>query len=210
MKRMLISEDEKSRILNLHQNLGYKTSLNEQVAPQQPQPNVQKPTESLGNYFTSDPIGKKIASISPTFAKWSFNNKIAPNKSRYELLPNNTQLTAVGTDGKEYIINLNYFEASKGNIPQDSQEKLNAASEAIKQKVAELNIGQVAASKCFVLNMVPPRKNTNPSGPSNNQCTAAYSDYDEVVNSTNFNYYKSMNDILKFASVAPKVQPKQG
>ena len=210
MKKMLISEDEKSRILGLHQNLGYKTSLNEQVAPQQPQPNVQKPTESLGNYFTSDPIGKKIASISPTFAKWSFNNKIAPNKSRYELLPNNTQLTAVGTDGKEYIINLNYFEASKGNIPQDSQEKLNAAREAIKQKVAELNIGQVAASKCFVLNMVPPRKNTNPSGPSNNQCTAAYSDYDEVVNSTNFNYYKSMNDILKFASVAPKVQPKQG
>jgi hypothetical protein len=210
MKRMLISEDEKSRILNLHQNLGYKTSLNEQVAPQQPQPNVQKPTESLGNYFTSDPIGKKIASISPTFAKWSFNNKIEPNKSRYELLPNNTKLTAVGTDGKEYIINLNYFEASKGNIPQDSQEKLNAAREAIKQKVAELNIGQVAASKCFVLNMVPPQKNTNPSGPSNNQCTTAYRDYDEVVKSTNFDYYRVMNDISKFASVAPKFQPKQG
>jgi hypothetical protein len=210
MKRMLISEDEKSRILNLHQNLGYKTSLNEQVAPQQPQPNVQKPTESLGNYFTSDPIGKKIASISPTFAKWSFNNKIEPNKSRYELLPNNTKLTAVGTDGKEYIINLNYFEASKGNILQDSQEKLNAAREAIKQKVAELNIGQVAASKCFVLNMVLPQKNKNPSGPSNNDCTTAYRDYDEVVKSTNFDYYRVMNDISKFASVAPKFQPKQG
>ena len=76
MKKMLISEDEKSRILNLHQNLGYKTSLNEQSVPQQPQPNVQKPTEALGNYFTYDPIGKKIASISPTFAKWSTNNKI--------------------------------------------------------------------------------------------------------------------------------------
>jgi len=209
MKKMLISEDEKSRILNLHQNLGYKTSLNEQSVPQQPQPNVQKPTEALGNYFTYDPIGKKIASISPTFAKWSNSNKIQPIQAKYQVEPNNTQLTAVGTDGKEYIINLNYFESSKGNIPQDSQEKLNAASEAIKQKVAELNIGQVAASKCFVLNMVPPQKNTNPSGPSNNQCTAAYSDYDEVVNSTNFNYYKSMNDILKFASVAPKVQPKQ-
>lgn len=36
MKRMLISEDEKSRILNLHQNLGYKTSLNEQVVPAKP------------------------------------------------------------------------------------------------------------------------------------------------------------------------------
>jgi hypothetical protein len=36
MKRMLISEDEKSRILGLHQNLGYKTSLNEQVVPAKP------------------------------------------------------------------------------------------------------------------------------------------------------------------------------
>jgi hypothetical protein len=183
MKRMLISEDEKSRILNLHQNLGYKTSLNEQSVPQQPQPNVQKPTEALGNYFTYDPIGKKIASISPTFAKWSTDNKIAPNKSGYQVLPNNTQLT---------------------------QEKLNAAREAIKQKVAELNIGEVATSKCFVLNMYPPQKNTNPSGPSNNRCTTAYRDYDEVVKSTNFKYYDAMNQISKFASVAPKVQPKQG
>jgi hypothetical protein len=190
--------------------LGYKTSLNEQSVPQQPQPNVQKPTEALGNYFTYDPIGKKIASISPTFAKWSTNNKIAPNKSRYQVEPNNTQLTAVGTDGKEYIINLNYFESSKGNIPQDSQEKLNAASEAIKQKVAELNIGQVAASKCFVLNTFPPQKNINQGGGANQSCVAAYRDYDEVVKSTNFKYYDAMNQISKFASVAPKVQPKQG
>jgi hypothetical protein len=207
MKRMLISEDEKSRILNLHQNLGYKTSLNEQSVPQQPQPNVQKPTEALGNYFTYDPIGKKIASISPTFAKWSTNNKISPNKSRYQVEPNNTQLTAVGTDGKKYIINLNYFD---GNIPQDSQEKLNAAREAIKQKVAELNIGQVAASKCFVLNTLPPQKNINQGGGANQSCVAAYRDYDEVVKSTNFKYYDAMNQISKFASVAPKVQPKQG
>jgi hypothetical protein len=207
MKRMLISEEEKSRILNLHQNLGYKTSLNEQSVSQQPQPNVQKPTEALGNYFTYDPIGKKIASISPTFAKWSNSNKIQPIQAKYQVEPNNTQLTAVGTDGKKYIINLNYFD---GNIPQDSQEKLNAAREAIKQKVAELNIGEVATSKCFVLNMYPPQKNTNPSGPSNNRCTTAYRDYDEVVKSTNFKYYDAMNQISKFASVAPKVQPKQG
>jgi len=210
MKKMLISEDEKSRILNLHQNLGYKTSLNEQSVPQQPQPNVQKPVEGLGNYFTSDPIGKKIASISPTFAKWSNSNKIQPIQAKYQVEPNNTQLTAVGTDGKEYIINLNYFESSKGNIPQDSQEKLNAASEAIKQKVAELNIGQVAASKCFVLNTFPPQKNINQGGGANQSCVAAYRDYDEVVKSTNLNYYNAMNQISKFASVAPKFQPKQG
>ena len=108
MKKMLISEDEKSRILNLHQNLGYKTSLNEQVSPQQPQPNAQKPTESLGQYFTTNPIGIKIASISPTFAKWSFDNKISPNKARYQLEPVKSDLTAVGTDGKTYIISLYY------------------------------------------------------------------------------------------------------
>ena len=82
--------------------------------------------------------------------------------------------------------------------------------EAIKQKVAELNIGQVAASKCFVLNMVPPQKNTNPSGPSNNQCTTAYSDYDKFVKSTDYDYYYATNNILNFLSVAPKFQPKQG
>jgi hypothetical protein len=207
MKKMLISEDEKSRILNLHQNLGYKTSLNEQVSPQQPQPNAQKPTEPLGNYFTSDPIGKKIASISPAFAKWSNDNKIQTSRAKYQLEPVKSDLTAVGTDGKTYIISLYYFNQTKGNIPQDSEEKLNAAREAIKQKVAELNIGQVANSKCFVLDYEYGYK---PSNPSNNQCTTAYSDYKQVVKSTNFDYYMAMNQISKFASVAPKFQPKQG
>ena len=207
MKKMLISEDEKSRILNLHQNLGYKTSLNEQVSPQQPQPNAQKPTESLGQYFTTNPIGIKIASISPTFAKWSFDNKISPNKARYQLEPIKSDLTAVGTDGKTYIISLYYFNQTKGNIPQDSEEKLNAAREAIKQKVAELNVGQVKYSKCFVLDSEYGYK---PSNPSNSDCTTAHNDYKQVVKSTEFNYYSATNDILNFLSVAPKFQPKQG
>ena len=71
--------------------------------------------------------------------------------ARYQLEPVRSDLTAVGTDGKTYIISLYYFNQTKGNIPQDSEEKLNAAREAIKQKVAELNVGQVKYSKCFVL-----------------------------------------------------------
>jgi hypothetical protein len=188
-----------------------ETKEQNMVTQNVPQSNsIAKPKETLGVFFTNDPIGKKIASISPTFVKWSNSNNIQPIQSKYQVLPNNTQLTAVGTDGKKYILNLNSFESSKGNIPQDSQGKLNAAREAIKQKVAELNIGQVANSKCFVLNTLPPQKNVNQGGAPNNQCREAYRDYDEVVKSTNFDYYKSMDDILKFASVAPKVQPKQG
>ena len=60
MKKMLISEDEKSRILNLHQNLGYKTSLNEQSVPQsvpqKPQPNVQKPTANQTGLTPKQPL----------------------------------------------------------------------------------------------------------------------------------------------------------
>jgi hypothetical protein len=53
MKRMLISEDEKSRILNLHQNLGYKTSLNEQSVPQQP---VAKPATNQTGLTPKQPL----------------------------------------------------------------------------------------------------------------------------------------------------------
>lgn len=209
MKRILISEEEKSRILNLHQNLGYTTSLNEQNVPQQPQANVQKPNEALSQYFLSDPMGKKIASISPIFAKLASDNKIQPYKAKFELQPNNTQITAVGTDGKEYIINFNYIP-SNGIIPQGSEEKLDAATEVIKQKVTELNIGQVKSSNCFILNTLPPSKNINQSGTPNTYCKAAYDDYDKVVASTGFNNHSRMNEISKFLSVAPKNQPKQG
>jgi hypothetical protein len=207
MKKMLISEDEKSRILNLHQNLGYKTSLNEQSVPQQPQANVQKPVESLGNYFTSDPIGKKIASISPTFAKWSNDNKIQTSRAKYQVASNNIQLTAVGTDGQTYFISLPAFELSKGNIPQDSKEKIVEAREAIKQKIAELNAKGAESLKCF--NLADLSK-TEVTGRPNLNCKTYYDEYDKVVKSTNLDYYNKMYEILKFASVAPKFQPKQG
>ena len=53
MKRMLISEEEKSRILNLHQNLGYKTSLNEQVVPAKP---VAKPATNQTGLTPQQPL----------------------------------------------------------------------------------------------------------------------------------------------------------
>ena len=64
--------------------------------------------------------------------------------------------------------------------------------------------------QCFVLNTFPPQKNINQGGGANQSCVAAYRDYDEVVKSTNLNYYNEMNQISKFASVAPQFQPKQG
>ena len=53
MKKMLISEDEKSRILNLHQNLGYKTSLNEQSVPEKP---VAKPATNQTGLTPKQPL----------------------------------------------------------------------------------------------------------------------------------------------------------
>ena len=207
MKKMLISEDEKSRILNLHQNLGYKTSLNEQSVPQPSQANVQKPSETLGYYFTNDPIGKKIASISPAFAKWSTDNKIVPQRAKYQLEPNNIQLTAIGTDGQTYFINLPAFELSNGNIPQDSKEKIVAAREAIKQKILELDANGAKQLRCF--NLANLSKN-EVTGRPNLNCSTYYEEYDKVVKSSNLDYYDKMNQISKFASVAPRFQPKQG
>jgi hypothetical protein len=44
----------------------------------------------------------------------------------------------------------------------------------------------------------------------NLNCKTYYDEYDKVVKSTNLDYYNKMNEISKFASVAPKFQPKQG
>ena len=207
MKKMLISEDEKSRILNLHQNLGYKTSLNEQVSPQQPQPNAQKPTESRTTYFLDDPIGKQIASISPSFVKWATTNNINPYAAKFNVESNNIQLTAVGTDGQTYIMSLPAFELSKGNIPQDTNEKMRAANKVVREKIKELNVKGAGTLKCFNFDNL--RKN-NVTGDSLTACKQYFIEFDAVVNSTNFNYYRVMDVISKFASVAPKFQPKQG
>ena len=208
MKKMLISEDEKSRILNLHQNLGYKTSLNEQGTPQQPQPNVQKPTETLGNYFTYDPIGKKIASISPSFAKWSTSNNIDPKAAKYQVEPNNIQLSAVGANGQEYSLYLNQFEASKGNIPQDTYQKMVDARNVLRTKIKELDARGAGTLKCFNLDMV--RKNDIKNGDTLRACKQYFNEYDTLANSTDLNYWEKMNQFLQFASVAPKYKPKQG
>jgi hypothetical protein len=205
MKKMLISEDEKSRILNLHQNLGYKTSLNEQSVPQQPQPNVQKPTESGTTYFLDDPIGKKIASISPSFVKWTTTNNIQPYAAKFNVLPNEYQLTAVGTDGQTYTISLNYFNVSKGTIPQDANEKMRAANNVVREKIKELNVKGAGTLKCFDFDNLSKNKNSDRAA-----CKQYFIEFDAVVKSTDFNYYKEMNVISKFASVAPKFQPKQG
>ena len=212
MKKMLISEDEKSRILNLHQNLGYKTSLNEQSVPQsvpqKPQPNVQKPTESLDSYFTIDPTGKKIASISPSFVKWTTTNNINPYAAKFEVKPNNQDLYAVGTDGKTYGLNLLYFNASKGNIPQDAKEKASAARQSVREKIKELDAKGAAALKCFDVNGV--RKNDIKNGETYKNCKIYFNEFDVLVSETELRELEMASTILNFASVALKFKPKQG
>jgi hypothetical protein len=97
---MLISEDEKSRILNLHQNLGYKTSLNEQ------QQSVGAPIASKSNVAGIPPkidqaILSKVQSTLPTPSKDPKTNRMSylptdSNIDRYNSVVKFLKLTRLG------------------------------------------------------------------------------------------------------------------
>lgn len=211
MKKMLISEDEKSRILNLHQNLGYKTSLNEQVSPQQPQPNVQKPTEAVGNYFISDPIGVKINQKNPAFAKWITNSKIQPYRCKFNFA-NDRELIATGTDGKQYNLNLNYFN---DNTPQSFvganknavqiRQKLIAKIKELNPKINSDGSGTIEKTGCFDVKT----GSVNQSN-SNRGCDIAVKEFNQYKNELGADSIGELATFESFASVAPKFQPKQG
>jgi hypothetical protein len=212
MKKMLISEDEKSRILNLHQNLGYKTSLNEQVSPQQPQPNVQKPVESVNPYFENDPIGIKIKQKNPAFAKWITNNKIQTSRAKFDF-HNDSTLIATGTNGRQYYLNLNYFN---DNTPQSfvgANKKAVEIRQKLIAKINELNpktgpYGSATIEKIGCFDVKTGMVNQNNS--NNRECSIAVPEFNKYRNELGADSIGNLSQFESFASVAPKFQPKQG
>jgi hypothetical protein len=210
MKRMLISEDEKSRILNLHQNLGYKTSLNEQSVPQQPQPNVQKPVERVSPYFQSDPIGVKIYKKNPAFAKWVTDSKIQPGQAKFNFYNENT-LVAIGTDGKQYYLNLNNFDNPQSFV--GATQKSTQIRQKLIAKINELNpkmgpYGSSTIEKVGCFDVKSGRINQDNS--SNQECTIAVKEFKQYKNELGADRIEDLSNFESFASAAPKFQPKQG
>lgn len=208
MKKFIISEEERNNILSMHANLGYKTELNEQAVAQAPAQTT-KPKEALNPYFQSDQIGTQISSKNPAFAKWVTDSQIQPYKSKFTLTQYDMGniIQAVGTDGKTYYLNLRYFEN-----PESFAGSINKSRELKKQlvsKVNELNNqqapdgGPISKYQCFT--------NTgeiNQSSSSNRNCSNVNKEYNKYKNEIGLTSAEQQAQFERFASVAPKFQPK--
>ncbi len=97
MGRILISEDEKKRILGMHVDKGYTSIVNEQgVKPTPPAPVKKTVTVADANnsYLQFDPVGQILAK-NPAFVKFINDNKINLKAAKLQLAANNSQATMV-------------------------------------------------------------------------------------------------------------------
>jgi hypothetical protein len=199
MKRMLISEDEKQRILGMHVDKGYTSVINEQgVKPTPPAPvgKVKKGTEANTEYFTKDPTGKALA-VNPAFVKFIQDNNINIRQSNLQLLPEKRQAIMKGSDGKTILVNFTYFD---GNIPADVVEQYTTAFNQVKGKVNQLaSDPQNKKNLCFDVRTM--RKNDKGSQTG---CNTAWKDFDTFVASTNYESLNSLLQMKSFLDFAPK------
>jgi hypothetical protein len=199
MKRILISEDEKQRILGMHVDKGYTSIINEQgVKPTPPAPvgKLKKGTEINTEYFTNDPTGKALA-VNPAFVKFIQDNNINIGGAKLQLQPNKRQAIMKGSNGTTIFVNFAYFD---GNIPADVVEKYTTAYNQVKDKVNQLaSDPQNKQNLCFDVTLMRKNDKGNQVG-----CKTAWKDFDTFVASTNYESLNSLRQMKSFLDFAPK------
>lgn len=119
MKRFLISEDERARILSMHESATKRQYLSEQPAPQ-PAGNVNKGVELNNDYVKTDATGKLLGA-NPKFVDLANKNNInlrSLTMSQYG--GENRPVRYKGTDGKQHYF---YFLAYNGQDYSGAREK---------------------------------------------------------------------------------------
>jgi hypothetical protein len=200
MKKILISEDEKQRILRMHVDKGYTSIINEQgVTPTPPAPvgKISRAKEINNQYFTTDPTGKAL-SVNPVFVKFIEDNNINIKRANLQLVSgNNLQATMTGQDGKPILVNFAIFD---GNIPADVNQQWTTAANQVRDKVNQLNSDpQNKQNLCF--DVVKMRRNDK-----GNQvgCKTAWREFQDFVKSTNYELLGASRQMKKFLESAPK------
>lgn len=199
MGKILISEEEKRRILGMHVDKGYSSLMSEQgVKPTPPAPvdKTQKAIEMNNQYFTTNPTGQVMAK-NQAFVKFINDNKINIQASNLQLAANKSQATMTGPDGKLILVN---FATFPGTIPSDIIEKYQAAYNSVRNKVNELDSNpQIKQNQCFDITLMK----RNPKG--NQQfCRTYWKDFDTFVQSNDYENLTSLRQMKQFLDSAPK------
>lgn len=198
MGKILISEEEKRRILGMHVDKGYSSLMNEQgVKPTPPAPvdKVQRATEINNEYFRSNPVGQKLAK-NPAFVDFINKNNINIQQANLQVQANNSQ-AIMQRDGKNYLVNFLSFD---GNIPSDIVEKYQTAYKSVSSKINELNSNpQIKENLCFDVTLMK----ENPKG--NQQfCRTYWKDFNDFVKNTDYERLNSLRQMQDFLVAAPK------
>jgi hypothetical protein len=121
MKRFVISEDERARILSMHESATKRQYLSEQGVTQ-PAGNVNKGVEVNNDYVRTDATGKLLGK-NPKFVDLANKNNINLRALTMSPYGRNEAVRFKGTDGKEhYFYFLKYNGEDYSNARQKEQE----------------------------------------------------------------------------------------
>lgn len=198
MKKFIISEEEKSRILGMHVNSGYKTEINEQSEPQQGT-SVSRVVELNNKFVEQDPKGK-ILGQNPKFVQLANNNNI--NLRALTILANKSQVEWTGPDNKYYSFNFLQYD---GEDYTGAKEKYNKARNTVfaywQEVKANPKIKQCVNPKMAKLSDV---------AKTDSVCVAnKVSDkFNKIVNDTKYRLYKYLSSISDFVEKGPRLKTK--
>lgn len=196
MKKFIISEEEKNRILGMHQDATKRHYLKEQEVPQ-PAGNVNKRAEINTQSFKNDVNGKILAQ-NPQFVKLINDNNInlPALLQQITMEPNKRQFSFKGSDGKDIAVS---FSSYGGTNYQGAIEKYNNAFTQIK-KVYDQIKANPNTQKCVNPNAVM----LSDTGEKGVDCRSVKDNFNNIKKTSGVDVYSNLSELEKFVQAAPK------
>jgi len=196
MKKFIISEEEKNRILEMHQEATKRHYLNEQEVPQ-PAGNVNKGAEVNTQSFKNDVNGKILAQ-NPQFVKLINDNNInlPALLQQITMEPNKRQFSFKGSDGKDIAVS---FKSYGGGDYQGAKEKYKNAITQIKKVYDQINANP-NTKKCVNPNALM----LSDTGENGVDCRSAKDDFNNIKKTSRIDVYSNLSELEKFVQAAPK------
>lgn len=197
MRKFIISEEERTKILSMHVESGYKTEINEQGEQPQQTGNVSKGAE-LNNMFVKQDTTGKILGKNPKFVQLANNNNINLRALKISEIGNNTTVQWVGPDNKYHYFD---FARYNGENYTGAEEKEKGAfakiSEYWKQVNANPQLKQCVDPRAVKLSDV---------ATTDQRCKSSKvaDNFNKIVNDTNYKTYQYLSSIADFVKNAPK------
>lgn len=199
MKKFIISEDERSRILSMHESATKRQYLSEQGEPQ-PGGNVNKGVE-LNNSYVKQDVNGKILGQNPKFVELANKNNINLRNLKFSDIGNKSYVMWVPNGTNEY----KYFawkEYNGQNYAGAKQKEQDAFKKVFEYWKGLKDSNNQNLRKC--VESSTPRLSKIAQTDQFCKAVKVYEGWKKIEDETKYKYLKYLASIQDFVELGPK------